>query len=81
MFASEWPAMAEAGAGLSDAEEATEAVRHAPNERARAARFDIAEDIRRRPVTYFGFGVLIGFGLGLLFQQAGRENLHAQLRA
>ena len=81
MFASEWPAMAEAGAGLSDAEDTAEAMRHAPSERARAARFDIVDDIRRKPFTYFGFGVLIGFGLGLLFQQPGRENLHAELRA
>lgn len=81
MFASEWPAMAEAGAGLSESEGPAETARHAPGERARAARFDIVDDIRRRPVTYFGFGVLIGLGLGLLIQQAGRENLHAELRA
>jgi len=81
MFASEWPAMAEAGAGLSDAEDAADSTRHAPGERARVARFDISDDIRRRPVTYFAFGVLIGFALGVMVQQTGRGNLHEELRA
>ncbi len=81
MFASELPAMAESGAGLSDGEDATEMARHAPSERARVARFDLVHDIRRRPLTYFGVGLLLGFGLGVLFQQSGRENLHAELRA
>ncbi|OXE35983.1 MAG: hypothetical protein CGW95_10365 [Phenylobacterium zucineum] len=81
MFASEWPAMAEAGAGLSDAEDGVDAARHAPGERARTARYHIVNDIRRRPMVYFGFGVLIGFGLGVLFQNNDRDNLHGELRA
>ena len=81
MPASDWPIMAEAGAGLSEPEFDAQSPMVAPGERSRQARFNLIYDVRKRPLIYFGVGVLIGMGLATAIARSTRSNLHAELRA
>lgn len=75
--ASEWPALAESGAGLSEAEGLSDDPMSAPIEKLKPQPFSLKAEVKKRPALYIGLGALavtgvaVFLGRGLIARAAG----------
>lgn len=61
----EWPALAEAGAGLTEAEALTDDPMSAPIEKLKPRPFSLKAEVKKRPALYIGLGALAVTGVAV----------------